>query len=687
MLHSIRDAQHALERGDPSQAEAIGARLVREEPKNAAAWHVLGNALLDGGKVDRAISAFRRALRIDDRVAEVHNDLGTAYFQKGWHAEAERCFRNAIERHEAHAVAHGNLGATLRAQGRLGESRRAYQRALVLRLRRLWPFGRTEKRAPASSLPLVDDAERLHVEALAREERRDYQGALRCVRQALERRTDVADYHVTHARLLLRMEDQDGALRAASEALRLEPGSAPLHASMAGLFHPWREDLAEQAARHALELDPASDLAHANLGASLWGQGKLEEAERAAREAVRLNPRELSYRTNLALILKDLDRIDEARALYREAAAEAPEHGTLCLDVGTLALETEGDVATARRMYRTAQKSAGEPRAYMAEALLDFLEGNYGEAWRNYEARKKLSDQKRTHHRQFDLLPDWDGGAVKPGELLVYGEQGLGDEAMFASMYGELERRAPGSRVLCDPRLGALFARSFTKLEVISEPRDTQRARAASLTGLRCKIAAGSLGAFFRRAPGEFPSHGGYLAPDPHKVAAWRSRLASLSGSRKLGLSWVGGAHSTGRRRRSLRLEALLPLLELPDVAWISLQYTDEARDMAELRERRGIALHDCRAATSDMDELASLVQALDAVVSVCNTTVHIAGAVGKPTLVLAPFVPEWRYGLRGERMIWYPSARVLRQPRYGDWGPVVQAARAVVAGGETSKK
>jgi tetratricopeptide (TPR) repeat protein len=685
MLHSIRDAQHALERGDSSRAEAISARLVREEPSNAAAWHLLGNALLDGGKVDRAISAFRRALRIDDRLAEVHNDLGTAYFQKGWHAEAERCFRDAIERQEAHAVAHGNLGATLRAQGRLGESRRAYQRALVLRLRRLLRFGRTEKPSaqPPSARP-VDEAEKLHVEALAHEEKLDYQSALRAVRRALERKTDYADYHVTHARLLLRMEDHDGALRAASEALRLEPGSAPLHASMAGLFHPWREDLAEQAARHALELDPASDLAHANLGAALWGQGKLEEAERAAREAVRLNPREPSYRTNLALILKDLDRIGEARALYRALAAEAPEHATLCLDVGTLALETEGDVATARRMYRTAQKSVDEPRAYMAEALLDFLEGNYGEAWLNYEARKKLPDQKRAHHQQFDLLPDWDGGAVKPGELLVYGEQGLGDEVMFASMFGELERRAPGARVLCDARLGALFARSFTQLDVLSEPRDKQAARVASLTGLRCKIAAGSLGALFRRAPGDFPGHVGYLAPDRQKVAAWCSRLASLPGSRKLGLSWVGGAHSTGRRRRSTRLEALLPLLELPDIAWISLQYTDEARDMEELRERHGIALHDCRVATSDMDELASLIQSLDAVVSVCNTTVHIAGAIGKPTLVLAPFVPEWRYGLRGERMIWYPSVRVLRQPRYGDWGPVVQMARGFVEGGQT---
>jgi len=676
MLHSIRDAQHALDRGDCRQAEAIGAELVRDEPKNAAAWHVLGLALLDGGKIDRAISAFRRALRIDDGLAEVHNDLGTAYFQKGWHAEAEECFRKAIERKAAHAVAHGNLGAALRAQGRLADSRRAYQRALFLRLRRLWPFGRKEKAAARHVAPAArDDAETLHLRALAHEEKREYESALRCVREALARKADVTEYHIAHARLLLRAGNLDEALRAGNTALRLEPGSAPIHAAMAGLFHPWREDLAEQAARHAIELDPTTDLAHANLGAALWGLGRLEDAERSAREAIRLNPRELSYRTNLALILKDLDRIDEARALYRELVAEAPRHGSLCLDVGTLALETEGDAATARRMYRTAQVSADEPRAYMAEALLEFLEGRYGEAWRKYEARKKLPDQ-RAHHQQLDFLPDWDGGALKAGELLVYGEQGLGDEVMFASMLGELQQRAPRSRLLCDARLGALFARSFPDLEVIGEVREKQRARVSALHGLRCKIAAGSLGAFFRRAPGDFPRHGGYLIPDPHQVAAWQSRLAGCEGARKIGLSWVGGAHSTGRRRRSLPLEALLPVLALPDIAWISLQYTDEAQAIAALREQQGITLHDFRHESADMDELASLVQALDAVVSVCNTTVHIAGAVGKSTLVLAPFVPEWRYGLRGERMIWYPSVRVLRQARYGEWGGVIAQAR-----------
>ena len=107
----------------------------------------------------------------------------------------------------------------------------------------------------------------------------------------------------------------------------------------------------------------------------------------------------------------------------------------------------------------------------------------------------------------------------------------------------------------------------------------------------------------------------------------------------------------------------------MPHIDWISLQHEDDSTDP---RIRR------FPEATRDLDDLASLVGALDLVVSVCNTNVYVAGALGKEVLVMAPFVPEWRYGISGEAMVWYPSARVFRQPRYGEWNEVV--SRVVAA-------
>jgi len=261
-------------------------------PQSAAEWHRQGNALVDEGKLDRAISAFRRALRMDDGLAEVHNDLGAAYFRKGWHAEAEACFRKAIELKPEHGIAQANLGAALRAQGRLADSRRAFQRALLLKLRNLlpaaWRWKVAEPVAPAPAAPkalgrelqVIADAlakgraaealeaaraaeahypgepDALHLHAVALEDNRKTEEALQKIRETIRLKPDRSEYHMTHARILVRAWRSDEALGAAAEALRLEPGSPLVLATIAGIYHPWRDDLAIQVARQALDIDP-----------------------------------------------------------------------------------------------------------------------------------------------------------------------------------------------------------------------------------------------------------------------------------------------------------------------------------------------------------------------------------------------------------------------------------------------
>jgi Flp pilus assembly protein TadD len=664
--------------------------------KDARYHHAQGNALIDEGKTDRAISSFRRALRIDDTLAEAHNDLGAAYFQKGWYAEAEACFREAIECDPAHGIAYANRGAALRRLGRLSESRRAYQRALVLKIRALLPpLLRWKVQAPAApeaaprerapkdeqsritdllavgrsleALPLAralaerypDDPDARYLYATALHDTSDHVRGLQEVEAALALKTDRAEYHILAARLHAGLGDPDAAHASASRALALEPGSAAVYATLAAVFHPWREDLAAEAARKAIELDPQLDAAHGNLAAALWGLGQLEEAAQANAEALRLSPRNINHRTNRALILKDLDRLPEAREIYRGLLAEAATVPKVCADLGTLAVEVDADFAEGRRLYRRAQALADSQKAKQFEALLDLLQGDFA-AWDKYEVRKQSADQ-RVHHAPFKF-PEWDGEPLNPGRLLVYGEQGLGDEVMFASVFGDVARRVSQVAVLCDARLAALFQRSFPQFEIIGAPRERWRECVAALSGFACQIAAGSLPRFFRTAAADFPHHRGYLVAAPSKIARWRERLEALGAGLKIGISWQGGLQRTGRSRRSLPLERLKPLLELPGSRWVSLQHGNRA--LTPISEFPGV--------TDDLDELAALVQALDLVVSVCNTNVHLSGALSKEVLVMAPFVPEWRYGSSGERMIWYPSARMFRQRAYGDWESVI---------------
>ena len=140
---------------------------------------------------------------------------------------------------------------------------------------------------------------------------------------------------------------------------------------------------------------------------------------------------------------------------------------------------------------------------------------------------------------------------------------------------------------------------------------------------------------------------------------------------RKIGLSWRGGVGYTGKTRRSIPLEQLLPVLRLAGIHFVNLQYTDVREEIRALKERHALVVHHWQEAIDDYDQTAALVSALDGVLTVCTAIVHLTGGLGKPGLVMVPHGADWRYGGEGERMAWYPTVRLFRQKALGEWGPV----------------
>jgi hypothetical protein len=196
------------------------------------------------------------------------------------------------------------------------------------------------------------------------------------------------------------------------------------------------------------------------------------------------------------------------------------------------------------------------------------------------------------------------------------------------------------------------------------------------------RIPAGSLPLYLRRSSASFLQHRGYLRADPQRVARWRERLRKLGPGPKVGLSWRGGVPQTGRGSRSLALAELLPVLQpgaASSISFVNLQYGRCGDELAAFRQQHGIDIHHWQEAIDDYEETAALVSALDLTLSVCTAVVDLAGALGRPVWVMAPVRTDFRYGLRGEAMRWYPSARVFRQARYGEWGPVLDTIAAAL--------
>ena len=260
-------------------------------------------------------------------------------------------------------------------------------------------------------------------------------------------------------------------------------------------------------------------------------------------------------------------------------------------------------------------------------------------------------------------------------DVLLVGEQGVGDVIMFASAIPDLLAVAGRVALNCDPRLRRLFGNAFPGLELL-DVRATER-RAPEFPVV---MGVGSLGRHFRNRLEDFPGSA-YLSPRADTVAQWAQRLGPAEGRRRIGISWRGGLAHTGRTARSMELAALRPVLELPGCEFVSLQYGDVADEVAAAGVDSPSPIR-CfpKADIDDFDDLAGLVKNLDLVVSVQTSLVHLTGALGAPGLVMVPATPEWRYGASGSSMPWYGSIRLFRQDEGGEWAPVVQQVAAEAA-------
>jgi tetratricopeptide (TPR) repeat protein len=454
------------------------------------------------------------------------------------------------------------------------------------------------------------------------------------------------------------------ALAIATAGLLKFPQYPPL-LMIAGVaqLHRGRLDLAEGCLSMAYKLAPDYPDAAYNLGFLLESKGDLVGAIARYQETLALQPRHLPATFNLGNAFKASGDIASAEGCYRQVLDVGP-HPEALKNLGILALEADNHIE-AEKHFRAGLALSENPdiESYLGFTLL--AQERFAEGWQFYEARLKAKPES--------ILPalidkeSWDFNPA--GTVLVWTEEGIGDVVMFASVLQNVLDRCERVILAADERLHALFSRSFpANLSLCSDNGDISSGDIDAQVGLASCIGR------FRKTVGQFSeaSHG-YLKADESRVVHLKSKLNQLAaGKPVVGISWSSVNEETGMDR-SLALAALVDVLGPRKHFLVNLQYGDITADLAGLGEQVAFLHQEVTVdVTRDLDGLAALIKACDIIVSIDNSTVHLAGALGVQQIILLPKPCSWRWGIDHDVSVFYAKTKLLRQQSRGDWSNLV---------------
>jgi len=412
--------------------------------------------------------------------------------------------------------------------------------------------------------------------------------------------------------------------------------------------------------RRCLEIEPGSLEALINIGVCLRQLRRYEEAEQMFRKALRRSPNHPELHNSLAWLYSDLLDYEKAVIHAERACALQPENINFLYCYGYL-LRRYNRRAEAREMFRRALGiNPADSVARFGYAELILAEGQLQEGLAYYESR-------------FDVMqswlsgpwPVWDGRQPAGKTLFVQHEQGVGDTIQFCR-YLPLLHQA-GARIVfsCQPSLVSLVGRlAGIDLLCPADAIDYSHLRADAQISLLSLM--GVFGTTMETIPADCP----YLFADPELVARF-GRLLSPTDKYKVGIVWAGNPKQAEDHNRSLHLRQLAPLAELrEEVQLYSLQMGDAAGQVEQ--DGPSLGLIDLSPHIASFDDTAALMAHMDLIVSVCTSTIHLAGALGRPAVALLHSAADWRWFLDRRDSPWYPTMRLIRQPAPRQWQPVL---------------
>jgi tetratricopeptide (TPR) repeat protein len=495
--------------------------------------------------------------------------------------------------------------------------------------------------------------------------------ALADLDRAVEIDPEHADTHYLRGQALAKLERSNEALRAYDRALALRPGHVLGHLKRGNcLWAMARGAEALAAYDRVLELAPNNTEAHANRGNALWSLGRFEEALRSLDRAIELKPDFALAFYNRGIVQGELGRLDHALADYRQAIALHPTFAPAHNNLGQTLLDL-GRRDEALASFQRAQKLDPDyPEVNLNLSLYHLLTGQLRAGWEGYEWRWRVKKQRPwTRDR---AKPRWHGQFDPRGKtVLLHGEQGLGDTLQFCRYARKVADL--GARVILEiaPSLMPVLGRIAGVDRLV--------AHGAALPHYDAYCSLLSLPRAFATELDTIPAETRYLDVPAGRLADWAARLGPKIRPR-VGIAWSGNTDHVRDRERSIPLAEFMAALPADlGIDYIALQPEARAADAEALRARADILFPGV--ALGDFGDTGALCDLVDLVVSVDTSVVHLAAGLGRPTWISTRYNPDWRWFLERDDSPWYPSVKLYRQARPGEWGPVLERIAADLRG------
>lgn len=668
----------AQQRGNYQEAVRLIQSAIQYNPA-VSDYHVnLGNTYQLQGSISEAIDSYRHALKMNASDREVRHSLACMLMERGDLADAEAQFQQLLESRPVFAETYYNMGNLQSRRGNLQGAVDYYRRAIALKANcfefhfnlagTLFALHQYLEAAQSYRQALQikpKDADALYSLGVALQEHGDLEAAAEAYQDALQQNPNHASALSNLSAVLM----EDGKLERASKLLQISvkerPDSPEAHCNLGNMYRMVGDSAnAIECFQNALRQDPNHASALSQLGATLPDEGnilmetgQLAKALSFLQRSIAVEPDSPNAHCNLGKLYMVVGEYEKATECFRTSLKLDPTHDRSLCNLACQ-LEILGDLAASEQCYQIAlQHHPDSASARFGLGTMQLAQGKFTEGWPNYEARWKTT-AFRGAVRNF-TQPQWTGQDIRGARILVYSEQGLGDTMHFARYISRLASR--GARAYFEVQKPVY--RLLQNLEGAEQVFE----QGATLPEFDWQCPLFSLPLAFQTELASIPAKVPYLRPSEQAVQEWSKRLDPTSF--RVGVVWSGSPKHPFERYRSVPVAQLAQLSRIPRIALYSLQKGPKASQADELSS--GLRIVNLDKEQSDFADTAAIIANLDLVITIDTSVAHLAGGMGKPVWILLHNSPDWRWMRGREDSPWYPTARLFRQRAREQWNDV----------------